>query len=239
MVRKYKKMALYEALSKLGPKSSQSKALEQLHPEKQPATEHSNRPAGYSIGKRDTNPNRPRAVQLNMGRIEISLPYPIVIAIVLVIVLMFLVTFRLGQLAYEKGITQPSASADSGEKIRFVAGTPTASEVLPEIKITEAVVDNVERNNWIVIQTLKTSTPLVPVKTYFAGHGIETEVRKIGDRFYLLTKEKYENPMNPGTDGYAARMRIIELGASYVSPPGHDSFGTKPFYDAYGMKSRD
>ena len=71
------------------------------------------------------------------------------------------------------------------------------------------------------------------------GLTYETEIRKIGGRFYLLTKEKYENPNNPGTDGYAARMRIIELGAGYVSPPGHDSFGAEPFYDAYGMKSRD
>ena len=145
-------------------------------------------------------------------------------------------------MTYEKDITQPDAPAaiaDSGEEVRFVAEAPTASEVSPEIKITEAAAINVERNNWIVIQTLKMSAPLMPVKSYFAEHGIKTEVRKIGDRFYLLTKEKYENPMNPGTDGYAARTRIIELGANYVSPPGYDSFGTKPFYDAYGMKSRD
>ena len=48
-----------------------------------------------------------------------------------------------------------------------------------------------------------------------------------------------ENPNKLGTDGYAARTRIIELGANYVSPPGYDSFGAEPFYDAYGMKSRD
>ena len=119
MVRKYKKMALYEAMSKLGPKSSRDKTLEKLRPEKQPIAD-SDVPVSYNVEKKNTKKlNRPRSLQFNMGRIEVSLPYPIVIAGLLVIILLFLVTFRLGQLTYEKSVKGqaiPSAAAGSNEE---------------------------------------------------------------------------------------------------------------------------
>ena len=68
------------------------------------------------------------------------------------------------------------------------------------------------------------------------GHGIETEIRKVGQTFYLVTKDKYDNPQRPGTDGYKARQRIVELGTGYVPPPG---FGSFDFRSAYGMKFGD
>jgi hypothetical protein len=80
---------------------------------------------------------------------------------------------------------------------------------------------------------------LEPAKQYFADKGIETEIRKSGDAYLLVTKEKYDNPERPGTDGYAAKQKIIELGAQYKAPQGFDQFGTKPFHDAYGMKFDD
>ena len=74
------------------------------------------------------------------------------------------------------------------------------------------------------------------MKKYFSENGIETEIRKVGNWYYLISAEKYDNPEKAGTDGFAAKQRIVELGAKYKSPPGYGSFGTKPFSDAYGMK---
>jgi hypothetical protein len=91
-------------------------------------------------------------------------------------------------------------------------------------------------SNRIVIQTVQNSEDLEPVQKFFAQNGIETEIRQIGNWYYLVTKEKYDNPDKAGTEGFAAKQRIIELGARYQSPPGYGTFGTKPFSDAYGMR---
>jgi len=90
-------------------------------------------------------------------------------------------------------------------------------------------------NNRIVIQTYQLRADLEPVKQFFAQFGIETEIIKINDWYYLVTKDKYENPEKPGTDGYLAKQKIIELGTKYKAPQGYETFGKKPFYDAYGM----
>jgi hypothetical protein len=55
-----------------------------------------------------------------------------------------------------------------------------------------------------------------------------------------VTKNGYDNPDKPGTDGYLAKQKIIELGAGYKPPTGYETFrradGTGPFNDAFGMK---
>ena len=90
-----------------------------------------------------------------------------------------------------------------------------------------------------MIQTYQLRTHLEPVKQYFAQFGIETDIKKIGDWYYLVTKDKYENPEKSGTDGYFAKQKIIELGAEYKAPQGYETFGSKPFYDAYGQRFDD
>jgi hypothetical protein len=77
------------------------------------------------------------------------------------------------------------------------------------------------------------------VKQFYTENGVETEIRKIGGMYYLVTTSKYENPEKQGTDGYLAKQKIIELGAKYKAPQGYETFGTKPFHDAYGMKFDD
>jgi len=94
-------------------------------------------------------------------------------------------------------------------------------------------------SNRIVIQTFPRKDDLVPVQQYFASKGIATEIRKIRDRYYLVTTNRYDNPGKPGSDGYAARARIIEIGAGYKAPEGLESFAPRLFSDAYGMKLDD
>ena len=102
--------------------------------------------------------------------------------------------------------------------------------------------DELTGKNRIVIQTLQLRSHLEPVKQYFASFGVETEIKKVDNWYYLVTENKYDNPEKPGTNGYFAKQRIIELGAGYKAPTGYESFrrGDKmPFHDAFGMNFDD
>jgi hypothetical protein len=94
-------------------------------------------------------------------------------------------------------------------------------------------------SNRIVIQTYDKRADLELVQYHFAEGGIETEIRNIGGTFYLVTKNKYDNPNREGTDGYAAKQQIIKWGARYKAPQGYETFAPNLFKDAYGMKFDD
>ena len=94
-------------------------------------------------------------------------------------------------------------------------------------------------NHQIVIQTYKKRADLEMVQYHFTEGGIETEIRKRGDTFYLVTTEKYDNPDREGTDGYAAKQKIIEWGVKYKAPQGYEPFGAKSFETAYGKNFDD
>jgi hypothetical protein len=250
MARNREKKALYEVMSKITwPKPRYDKALEPLHPEK--TGEDKQTPARFSIPlhKRAANwRNRPRIAQFNAGRIEISMPYQLVISLFLGFVLLVLVAFRLGQITYSprgeatgrsnQEVTSPASKMP--ESVQKAAPKVTAvvvpQEAAPAEEETPAPPVKPKGDNRIVIQSYQLRADLEPVKQYFAGFGIETEIIKIGDWYYLVTKDKYENPGKPGTDGYLAKQKIIELGAKYKAPPGSESFGSQPFRDAYGKK---
>jgi hypothetical protein len=251
MTRNREKMALYEVMSKMTwPKPHADKALEQPPP---PQPEVPSRPEGLS---KDEHPiaklaapgrvrwlNRPRIVQFNAGRVEVSMPYQLAIALLLGFVLLILVAFRLGQGGRE--IAGPAAKVPetvqkAAPKAMAVVAPPKAAPAVEKTSVTP-VVQRVEPvkpkgDNRIVIQSYQLRADLEPVRQYFAGFGIETEIMKIDDWYYLVTKDKYENPGRPGTDGYMAKQKIIELGAKYKAPPGSETFGSQPFHDAYGKK---
>ena len=247
MVRKRRKKSLYEVIGQTWPKSGLDKALEQPHPERPgekggPAAAESTTPVPERLAKW---PQRPRIVQLNAGRIEISIPYQLAIAILLGIVLLVLIVFRLGQSSQKVS----GSASEIPKNIRKVA--PGAIVGIPQMSVpaekktpTPESTKKVEPvrskgNNRIVIQTYQLRAHLEPVRQYFAQFEIETEIKKIGDWYYLVTKNRYENPEKSGTDGYLAKQKIIEWGAKYKAPPGYETFGTKPFHDAYGMRFED
>jgi hypothetical protein len=253
--RNRKKKALYEVIGRGRLKPGPGKAQEQLPPEP-PAEIEPAAPSAEAMAPvaeatapvaeaRPTEaapkwPRRPRMLQVNAGRIEISIPYQLGIAVLLGVVLAVLVVFRLGQLSYassEKTAgTKPSKAKAAAKKPRPAAVVETKPQA-PRPERVQPV--ETKGSNWIVIQTYQVASQLQPVKEYFARFRIETEIRKIGAWYYLVTKDKYDNPERAGTDGYRAKQRIIELGANYKAPPGYESFGAKPFDDAYGMKSND
>jgi hypothetical protein len=79
---------------------------------------------------------------------------------------------------------------------------------------------------------------LLPVQAHFAEAGIELEIVQQGGLYFLQTKQRYDNPATPGTDGYKAKQKIAEVGAKYKgkAPPGYATFAPHYFSDAYGKK---
>lgn len=88
----------------------------------------------------------------------------------------------------------------------------------------------------IVIMTYGEKKDLAPARDYFQENGIETRIEKRGVYYFLLTVDRFMSPKRTGTDGHDALKRIKQIGAEYKAPPGFETFGEKPFQDAYGMK---
>jgi hypothetical protein len=251
MARKRKKMAFYEVIGKAGVRPRYDKLPVQSHP--QESGDYKSDTTGFaatSLGRAIKWPRAPKMLLFNAGRVEISLPYQIAIAILLGLVLLILVAFRLGQNVSSKAVKNSVAVPKSTQKLTespVVVRLPEKAEPAREepIKKTSPVVqkpaaaDAKGSNNRIVIQTWRLKAQLEPVKEYFAKCGVETEIINEGDWYYLVTKEKYDNPDKPGTNGYAVKQKIIELGAKYVPPAGSAIFGPQPFHDAYGKRFND
>ncbi|MHC4755199.1 MAG: hypothetical protein ACYTBP_08650 [Planctomycetota bacterium] len=229
MVRNYRRKALYEVISK---NSSKHKVVNLSHP---PKTQE------YPVDIPDEHvegethwPRKPKLVQVNAGKIEITVPWQFAVACTLGLVALFLVVFRLGQISYQKGLVFRS-DQEIGQSGSDMAGTTDPfGNMTPPGNESKASVPL--KGNRIVIQQHKRRMDLEPVQDHFAQYGIETFIEQRGDRFFLLTKETYDNPKIKGNDGYAAKQRITEIGAKYKAPPGRESFAPKLFSDAYGEK---
>jgi hypothetical protein len=238
-----KKKSLYEVVGKTWSKSRYDKTLEKPQPAPAPADEPTAQQATKLSEKLAKWPRRPRIIQFNAGRIEMSIRYEVAVALLLGFILLALIIFRLGQSGSPADKKLPEARTQTPAATQLI---PPANELAqrpapPEEPVAAALAERIEQpeptgDNRIVIQTYQLRPHLVPVQQYFARFGIETEIMKMGDWYYLVTKNKYENPERPGTDGFAAKQKIIELGAAYRAPLGYESFGDKPFHDAYGMR---
>jgi hypothetical protein len=203
---------------------------------------------------------RLKPLQLNDGRIEISVSYHIAVAVALAVLLVILAGFRLGQ-------KFPGAKAKAG------AETKTPARAAPENAPAEAVAGKaaptgtqgaaspaggtaqVPRDNWIVLATHSNKADLEPVVAHFAKSGIALTIYELewlrqylsqngltvpglpsGDGFMLVTSDLFHNPQNPETDGYKMRQKITAAGATYRAEKGRDPFTPNLFKDAYGMK---
>jgi hypothetical protein len=205
---------------------------------------------------------RPKSVQVHDGRVEVSMPYTVGVTILLVAVLLVLGAFRLGQrwsaapVAPARPVAQPMGRAALPPVSRDVArAEPSAPEASPSGGAA-ATASAPQGDHVIVLAQYSKYDDLVPVQEYFQQNGIATEVlavQKLRDYlmsqginasglddggYILVTADYYNNPQTQGTDGYAARMKIVELGRNYKAPPGKESFAPRYFSDAYGRKVR-
>jgi len=203
---------------------------------------------------------RLKPLQLNAGRIEISVSYRIGIAVALAVILVILAGFRLGQ-------KYPGAKAKAAVPTKAPAratppnaATETAAVTTPQTGAQGAVSPTggpaqPPGDNCIILAVRKNKADLDPVVAHFAKSGIVLEVHALdavrqslskngytaaglpsGDGFLLVTSDMYRNPQSAGTDGYRMKQRIAEVGATYKAEKGRDPFTPNLFKDAYGMK---
>lgn len=204
---------------------------------------------------------RSKAVQINGGRIEISVSYQIAVVVGLLLVLMLLIAFKLGQVDQraQYGSARPMARSQSPAEpdTPATAGTSQGPSGRGAPAEPTRAAASVQGDHWIVLAYHQRYADLEAAKMYFAANDIGTEIFRVadirrafvssgldpnvlpsGDGYLLVTDRSryYENPERPGTDGYAVKEKIKELGAAYKAPSGLDSFAPHYFSDAYGMR---
>ncbi|MHC4115540.1 MAG: hypothetical protein ACYSSL_09525 [Planctomycetota bacterium] len=231
--------ALYEVLGNSKLKTSYQKTLEQIEKPEQKPPPPPETPEPEPEQQVSTGwPKKPKIMQFNDKALDLSLPYPLVVTVLIVVILLMLIFFRLGQIAALRSQDAPSQTdttqnAAVGRLTQPIEQPETTTVKEPPIPGGASVSTG---SNRIVIQQYHNRANLEPAKAYFAQYGIDTEILNINNTYFLVSKNKYENPNRKGTDGYNARQRIIKLGANYVAPEGYESFGQKPFHDAYGRR---
>lgn len=249
MARNRGKKALYEVMSKARNRPGYGRTLERMHPRKpdedRPA--EGRKRAAEAPKAAAAWLRKPRIVQVNAGRVEFSMPYQIAVALLLGLILVILAAFRLGQrsapaeqpAATEQGSEKPGIGQENATGRTTTDTMPSqasAETILP--KPEEAVPAESTGNNVIVLVEYGTLADLGPVQAHFAENGIETEIVMQNGRYFLQTKNTYDNPATPGTDGYEALQKIIAVGAKYKdrAPAGYETFAPNFFKDAYGKR---
>jgi hypothetical protein len=182
---------------------------------------------------------RPRAFQVNDSRVEVSVPVVYAILIALAAVIVVLAAFKIGRMP--AGGHEPQNGSPS--RVTIAEKNPVGSSV------------GAQGNNRIVIAQHTDRVQLEPLIDYFKENGIvtgtvtfgllreyltkkglSTSAVPKGEGYLLMTVSLYNNPDTPGTDGYAVKQKIIELGAKYRAPEGATKFAPDSFRGAYGLK---
>jgi hypothetical protein len=239
------KKALYEAITTK--KNEQAPSTVSKMPERPAA-----RPKDVAGSSLFHWPKKPKLVQHNGGRIEMSLTVPIVVTIGFGVLVVLLMAFQIGKsAAKEQPIVTSAVSivptartveVEKPARVQVEVATPAPAPVRETAKQEQpkpvAVASN--KTNWIVIQQYQVSHDLEPVKDYFAKNGIETKILSRTSRgkqmFFLVTADKFENTVKPGSDGYQMVQKIRKVGAGYKAPQNYESFAPHLFGDAYGEK---
>lgn len=267
-------MALYEAMSKAQLKPGYGRSLEKIRSDRSGGHEPSVEVEGTTVTEespavveteaaaavaeetgteeRIESPQvsvrwqrRPRVVQINGGRIELSVPYQLGIAILLGLIVVVLVAYRAGQgsMAVKEVKTNNPPRETVGNRANPPV-TPNRAVRQEDAPVAKAPQDTANivtatsmGSNIIVLVQHGSQRDLVPVQAHFASYGIATEIVNWGGRYYLITQDKY-NSFAPGGDGYIAKQKIAQAGAEYKgkAPEGYETFAPHYFSDAYGKK---
>jgi hypothetical protein len=190
---------------------------------------------------------KPSVVQFNAGRVEFSMPYQVGIAILLGALLVVVVVFRLGERLGSREAAkitpttvvvakQPTSSPQARQGQIITPATVAPGQLIAGTGVANQPTAASMGRNRIVIKIYQVQAHLEPVKEYFDRLGVATDIIERNNLYYLVTKNRYDNPDRPGTDGYLAKQKIIEIGAGYKAPVGYETFGPKPFSDAFGMR---
>jgi hypothetical protein len=248
MTRNRRKKALYEVMSKARVKPEQGKIVEHLRPATDEDAPAIKQKSAAGVPKDAAKWwRKPRIVQLNAGRIEFSMPYQVAVVLLLVFIFVILAAYRLGQSSYpaeQQQAVQPDTAMQEMdnegpvERAMSDLSQPSAPPETMTAKTEVAEPAKPTGNNVIVLVQYDSLPDLAPVQAHFSEHGIETEIVTEKGRYFLQTKQRYDNPATAGTNGYIAKQKIAEVGAKYKgkAPAGYESFAPFYFSDAYGKK---
>jgi hypothetical protein len=249
MVRNRGKKALYEVMSKARVKSEPGKVVGPLSPTKPDEVAPAVMQKSVAGVPKSAAKwwRKPRIVQLNAGRIEFSMPYQIAVVLLLGFIFVIIAAYRLGQSSYPAGrqeTDQPVSAVQEKESERPIeramSNIPQPSAPPESTTANTEVAEPAKPtgSNVIVLVVYDSLPDLAPVQAHFSENGIETEIVTERGRYFLQTKQRYDNPATPGTDGYKARQKIVEVGAKYKgkAPAGYETFAPNYFSDAYGKK---
>jgi hypothetical protein len=246
MARYRGQKALYEVIGKNRPRNDGG--VESLHPDPKSdvLSARCDETAGIPLEDRW---RRPRAIQFNAGRVELTLSYLVSAVFVLVFFIGLVGAFRLGQ--WVSGRSSALAlTPKTGETVSVASGSldikkntaimnegyhdsRNLSSAAEEDKATPQIQSG---RNAIGILTYRDRTQLVPVMEYYLLNGIETEIIRMESGFILVTVERFrDNPTRQGSDGYERLQQIIELGAKYRPPKDYLGFNRESFEGAHGV----
>lgn len=239
MAKSSGRIALYELVNKARFKSAQQKALESTGEKVEKASEPAIERAVETVSRAsEAWSKRPKSIRLYPDRIEVCFSWQVAIIGILAFLAILLVFFKFGRM-YSSHKAEAGKTATANVQLQNIMpetkpvkpAEPTSNR--PSVKMVEPMGDNM-----IVIASYELASHLEPVKQYFANFGIATKIIKKGSRHLLVTQDRFDNPEKAGTDGYEMKKKIISIGANYKPPAGSgfESFGSKPFNDAYGMK---
>lgn len=185
---------------------------------------------------------RPRPVQLNEGRIEVSVPYYIGIIAGLAVMMVVLAAFRLGQArsggqanAAARQVqpvvdrpgapVNPQAASAPQNAMTTETSRPQANPTAPNEARQATPVAAVQGDHWLVLAQYKQEKDFEPVVQHFAGHGIKLGVVAIPALREYLAK----NGINAG--GLSGDGFLLVTAEAFENP---NVAGT----DGYKMKQR-
>lgn len=133
----------------------------------------------------------------------------------------------------EKGIDQQQtggiALPEAVKTITPLISVDFAVPKVPKVKIEEIIMPPApKKGNVIVIASNTIADQLGPVDEFFQEKGIETEIHRTGDRYVLVTAERFSGKSDPKFD--ALKRQIEQVGKEYNPPQGFKSFGFDSIY---------
>ncbi len=166
---------------------------------------------------------RPKAVQFNAGRIEISLPWQLGVVIGLLVIVAVLVIYRLGQIdqraRYQPNETlRPDAAVESirPQGSRQTPATTDSTET-PRGQENAAQNDTAvsaiggKSDHVIVLAQFPKREDLEPVQAFFEKHGISTTIHSFATlRTYFETKEYLNAKVVPKGEGFMLASGLVE-----------------------------
>jgi hypothetical protein len=231
MARNSSKMTLYEVTNKVA-KANESrtrrtgnvptKALEPIKIEKKP--DMAMRVNVNRVQK------RPLLATYKRRRNLLTRPYVVIALALGIIWLVWMVAGPSNKTKVPN--STPNKATETGNQAvpaKPFVETPTD----PVMGVTEAPPTIIAGDHVIVLAHSMSKHQLGPVQAHFAENGFATVIEKSGAYKVLVTKDRYRNPNNRDTDGYAAKQRLKQIGAKYKTPPGYKGF---EFDDIYGKK---